>query len=56
MIALDGPAGSGKSTIAAQVARQLGFIPLNSGLLYRALAKWMEQRPFELETDQSTLF
>jgi small subunit ribosomal protein S1 len=37
VIAIDGPAGSGKSTIARMVARRLGFTYLNSGNLYRAL-------------------
>ena len=36
-IAIDGPAASGKSTTAAQVARTLGYSHLNSGLLYRAI-------------------
>lgn len=38
IIAIDGPAASGKSTTAAAVADRLGFIHLNSGLLYRAFA------------------
>jgi small subunit ribosomal protein S1 len=37
VIAIDGPAGSGKSTIARMTARRLGFSCLNSGNLYRAL-------------------
>ncbi|MDX1393733.1 MAG: (d)CMP kinase [Gemmatimonadota bacterium] len=37
VIAIDGPAASGKSTTAAAVAARLGFVHLNSGLLYRAL-------------------
>ena len=36
-IAIDGPAASGKSTTAAQVARSLGYSHLNSGLIYRAI-------------------
>jgi CMP/dCMP kinase len=45
VIAIDGPAGSGKSTIAARVARKLGYINLESGAMYRALAlKAMEQQ------------
>ena len=44
IIAIDGPAGSGKSTIAARVARKLGYINLESGAMYRALAlKALEQ-------------
>ncbi|MGW8268257.1 MAG: (d)CMP kinase, partial [Longimicrobiales bacterium] len=37
VITLDGPAGSGKSTTAREVARRLGFKHLDSGALYRAL-------------------
>jgi len=38
VIAIDGPAGSGKSTIAARLARKLDYINLESGAMYRALA------------------
>ena len=38
MIAIDGPSASGKGTIAARVARELGFHYLESGALYRVLA------------------
>ena len=38
IIAIDGPAGAGKSTIAARLARDLGYINLESGAMYRALA------------------
>jgi CMP/dCMP kinase len=38
VIAIDGPAGSGKSTVAARLARQLGYINIESGAMYRALA------------------
>jgi len=37
VVAIDGPAAAGKSTTARDVARRLGFVHLNSGLLYRAL-------------------
>ncbi|HTR25046.1 MAG TPA: (d)CMP kinase [Terriglobales bacterium] len=37
-IAIDGPAGAGKSTVAARVARKLGYVNLESGAMYRALA------------------
>jgi cytidylate kinase len=37
IIAIDGPAGSGKSTVARGVARRLGFTYLDSGALYRAV-------------------
>jgi cytidylate kinase len=38
VIAIDGPAGAGKSTIAAHLARKLGYVNLESGAMYRALA------------------
>jgi CMP/dCMP kinase len=38
IIAIDGPAGVGKSTIASRVARKLGYVNLESGAMYRALA------------------
>lgn len=38
VIAIDGPAGAGKSTIAARLARKLGYVNLESGAMYRALA------------------
>ncbi len=38
IVAIDGPAGSGKSTVAKQVARDLNFFFLNSGACYRAVA------------------
>src|SRR6202521_5527518 len=38
IIAIDGPAGVGKSTIASRLARKLGYVNLESGAMYRALA------------------
>src|SRR5512146_2321439 len=38
VIAIDGPAGAGKSTIASRLARKLGYVNLESGAMYRALA------------------
>lgn len=40
IIAIDGPAGAGKSTVARQVARQLGLLYLDSGAMYRAVT-WL---------------
>ena len=36
-IAIDGPAGAGKSSIAREVASQLGFVYVDTGALYRAI-------------------
>ena len=38
VIAIDGPAGSGKSTTAKFVAEKLGFIHINTGAMYRGIA------------------
>jgi len=38
IIAIDGPTGAGKSTIASRLARKLGYVNLESGAMYRALA------------------
>lgn len=37
-IAIDGPAGAGKSTVAKQLAKQLGYIYVDTGAMYRAMA------------------
>jgi cytidylate kinase len=38
IVAIDGPAGAGKSTVAKRVAKELGFVLLDTGALYRAVA------------------
>jgi cytidylate kinase len=38
LVAIDGPAGAGKSTVARSLARRLGFTYLNSGAMYRCVA------------------
>lgn len=42
IITIDGPAGSGKSTIAEILSKKLGFIHFNSGSLYRAVAVFLK--------------
>ncbi len=44
-IAIDGPAGSGKSTVARGVARALGFVYVDSGAMYRAIALKASREP-----------
>jgi cytidylate kinase len=39
-IAIDGPAGAGKSTLARRVAAKLGFLYIDTGAMYRAVALW----------------
>lgn len=38
VIAIDGPAGAGKSTLASRLARKLGYVNIETGAMYRALA------------------
>jgi CMP/dCMP kinase len=40
VIAIDGPAGAGKSTIARRLADRLGYVYIDSGAMYRAVALW----------------
>ena len=44
MIAIDGPAASGKSSVARELARRLGFVYVNSGAIYRAITWYLLQR------------
>ena len=48
-IAIDGPAGAGKSTIAKQVAKQLGFIYVDTGAMYRAIAFELCKKNIQVE-------
>jgi cytidylate kinase len=49
IVAIDGPAGSGKSTVAAALARRLGFRYLDTGAMYRALTWLATQEGADLE-------
>lgn len=48
-VAIDGPAGSGKSTVARLAAERLGFLHVNSGAMYRAIAWWAGQNGTPLD-------
>jgi cytidylate kinase len=47
VIAIDGPAASGKSTVARQVAERLGFVYVNSGAMYRGLTWYVLDHGFD---------
>ena len=47
IVAIDGPAGSGKSTIAKKTAEQLGFVYIDTGAMYRALTYGYLQAPID---------
>ena len=46
-IAIDGPAGAGKSTIARRVAKEKGFIYVDTGAMYRAMAYYLLTRKID---------
>lgn len=52
-IAIDGPAGSGKSTAARQVARELGYIYIDTGALYRAVVLLALNKNIDLSDAES---
>ena len=55
VIAIDGPAGAGKSTLAAHLARRFGFLNLETGAMYRALALKAIQNDFAFDEEQPLL-
>ena len=52
IIAIDGPSGAGKSTLAKRLAQELGFIYLDTGALYRALALKVLREGVDLADDR----
>ncbi|HKM82145.1 MAG TPA: (d)CMP kinase, partial [Candidatus Acidoferrum sp.] len=50
-IAIDGPAGSGKSTVARRTAALLGYLYLDSGAMYRAVALKALERNIPIENE-----
>ena len=44
IVAIDGPAGAGKSTVTKAFARRLGLVYLDTGAMYRALTWWVQQQ------------
>jgi CMP/dCMP kinase len=53
IIAIDGPAGVGKSTIASRLARKLGYVNLESGAMYRALALKAIERDISFDDERA---
>lgn len=51
-IAIDGPAGAGKSTIAKLVAKELGFLYVDTGAMYRSIALYFIENNVNLEEEQ----
>jgi cytidylate kinase len=55
VIAIDGPAGAGKSTLAAHLARKFGFLNLETGAMYRALAYKAIDEDLDLDDEAALL-
>ena len=49
IVAIDGPAGAGKSTVARAVARRLGYLYIDTGAMYRAVALWALRNQIPLD-------
>jgi cytidylate kinase len=54
IVAIDGPAGAGKSTVARSVAKRLGYLYIDTGAMYRAVGLWALRAGVDLD-DQHRL-
>ena len=48
-VAIDGPAGAGKSTIAKKLAKELDYIYVDTGAMYRAMALYMIEQKTDIQ-------
>jgi len=55
VIAIDGPSGAGKSTVARSLARRLGYLYIDTGAMYRAVALKVKEKSIDPE-DESALY
>lgn len=55
IVAIDGPAGAGKSTVSRLVADRLGFAFLDSGAMYRAATWWALERGVDMSDEQALI-
>ncbi|MEE8885505.1 MAG: (d)CMP kinase [Eubacteriales bacterium] len=51
-IAIDGPAGAGKSTVARMAAKDLGFIYVDTGAMYRAMGLYFHDNNVDIESEE----
>lgn len=52
-IAIDGPSGAGKSTISKAVAKELGFIHIDTGALYRTIALYLSDNQIDINNEEA---
>jgi len=55
VIAIDGPAGAGKSTLASRLARKLGYLNIETGAMYRALALKAIENDVDVDDENSLI-
>ncbi len=55
IVAIDGPAGAGKSTVAKAVAARMGFLHVDSGAMYRAIALWAVENGIDPSDDHKVV-
>ena len=55
VVAIDGPAGAGKSTLASHLARRFGFLNLETGAMYRALALKAIDNDIDLDSESGLM-
>lgn len=54
-IAIDGPAGAGKSTVAKAVAKELGFVYVDTGAMYRAIGLDCVRKGIDLDNEEKVV-
>ena len=54
-VAIDGPAGAGKSSVAKKAAKDMGYVYIDTGAMYRAVAVWAIEHNIDIKNDTETL-
>ena len=55
-IAIDGPAGSGKSTVAKQIAKKLNLLYIDTGAMYRAVGLYCLKNNIDIDKEEKIAF